>query len=97
MNQTHSLQNRYLFLTFPAIVGTLNDLDELPGMARLVGDMLNRSGSATYPENEFAEIINSHLPVSVQLYDNNFPRTEEDKKLFSFEINASCLSPALEM
>ena len=81
---------------YGAIVGSLNDLDELPGITSLVGEMLNRLGSSTYPEQEFTDIINSRLPQDVLDYAA-LPRTEEDKQLFYFRINANYLAPALEM
>ena len=79
-----------------AVLGSLNDFDELPGVANIVGEMLNKYGTSTYPEQEFSDIINSLLPAA-ELENVLFPLTDEDKQIFSFDVNASHLIPALEM
>ena len=82
-----------LYLT---TLGSLNDFNELPGIAGVVGKMLNRFGTATNPEQEFSDIIDSHLPVGA-VDGIIFAETEEDKQIFCFEVNLDYLIPALEM
>ena len=78
------------------ILGSLNDFKELPGIANVVGELLNHFGTSTFPGQKFSEIINSRLTASVLEY-MVFPETDEDKQLFHFEIDADHLTPALEM
>ena len=70
----------FSYLTIP---GSLNDFDELPGTASVVGELLNRFGTTTNPEQEFVNILHSRLPANA-LEDVVFPETGEDKQLFFF-------------
>ena len=73
-------------------LGSLNDFQNVPGLANLFGYYLLNCGSKRYPERDAFDLF-------LKLHDGNMwnaNKTDFDQQKFVFQVSSEYLEPALE-